>query len=61
MPIYVQIINRETKEVVKQIACPSASAANRVYDGASTNLNHGEYYLDMVDEPQQESSKENNN
>jgi hypothetical protein len=60
MPIYVQIINRETKAVVKQIECASESLADRVYNGASINLNHDEYFLNVTDEAHQRFNKENN-
>ena len=59
MTIYVQIINKETKAIVKQIACSSESLADRVYYGASINLNHDEYFLSVTNEDHQRFNKEN--
>lgn len=47
---YVEIINRETGEVVKRIGPMSGRTADRVFVGALINLNHDEYQLKMVED-----------
>jgi hypothetical protein len=47
--IIVQIVDRETKEIIKEISCKSQRQADKVYDGASINLNHDKYFLQMTE------------
>jgi uncharacterized FlaG/YvyC family protein len=46
----VEIVNKESGEVVRSIPCPSESQALRVYQGASINLNKKTHLVRMVEE-----------
>lgn len=43
MPHYVQIIEKATKKVIKQIECHSERLAESVNRGVRINLNHEDY------------------
>lgn len=43
----VRIVHTETGEVVKTMGPMSARKADKVYDGASINLNHDAYHIEQ--------------
>lgn len=50
MSHYVQFIDRSSWKVVQQIECDSERDAERVKSGASINLSHDEYKLEISTE-----------
>jgi hypothetical protein len=45
----VQVIERKTGEVIKEIECASERSANKVEDGMLINMNYESYYTQVVD------------
>lgn len=45
---YVEIVRRETSEVVNRMGPMAERMANRTMSGASINLDHAEYFVRVV-------------
>lgn len=43
----VTIINKHTKEIVKEMPCDSQRQAGKVRDGVEINLNHVDFYVEI--------------
>ena len=39
----------KTDKIIKEIECGSPRSAERVEDGVNINLNHNDYYTEIVD------------
>lgn len=49
----VRIVNSKTKEVSAEMEAHSERAAEKIERGASINLNHEEYHIEVI-EPEEE-------
>ncbi len=47
---YVEIRKRVTDEVVKRLGPATEKSAERIQRGAEVNLNHDDYYTEIVDD-----------
>lgn len=58
MKYYVLIKDYETDSIVKKMGPMPERKADRVYSGASANLNHDDYFVVQVSENEFEAQKE---
>ena len=47
---YVEIVENKTDKVIKRMGPMNERTAERVFMGASINLNHDEYFVRIVEE-----------
>ena len=45
----MQIKRIDNDEIVKEVECSSERSADRVYIGMNINLNHDDYYVEIVE------------
>jgi hypothetical protein len=54
MSVYVQIIEKKTKKVIKQIKCHSTRLAISVEGGVNIDLNHEDYETNIASKPSED-------